>query len=106
MITLKESLQQLAFKRAQKVLEVISVGQELHDEGKIDAETLSQVTAEAEQGFPYQAQEVLERALSKHLLEQEALHDNLFLVTNQDEPHTPLRHIMNGSSGPTLKPAA
>ena len=54
MSSLKETVQQLASKRAEKAMAVMAAAQELHDEGAIDAAVLIQVTSEAEQGFPYE----------------------------------------------------
>ena len=106
MTPLKETVQQLARRRAEKALAVIAVAQELHDEGTIDAAVLIQVTSEAEQGFPYEGQDILERAVAVHLLERESLQDGLFLVTDSEDLRLPLKHIMDGRTSPTLKPAA
>jgi len=69
----KEDVLERARKRAEKSRELIGSAQELHTEGRISLDSLLHITAEAEAGYPYKAQEDLERILAREMLEAESL---------------------------------
>ena len=68
-MTHKEDVLERARRRAEKARELIRSAQELHTEGRISLESLLHITSEAEAGYPYKAQEDLERLLARQMME-------------------------------------
>ncbi len=98
MSTIKETIEEAAGKRAALAREVIAAAQELHDEGKITADTLVRIANDAESGFPHNAQQELERILARHLMDEDALSDAQFLVPAEAVATHPLRQIIGGTA--------
>jgi hypothetical protein len=90
----RESIEYSAQQLVEKGREVIAATQELFDERQITELIMKQVIEEVENATPFIAQETLERALARHLIEQ--YYEDVPIHASDNNNTFPLRIIMGG----------
>ena len=95
MFEVKEAILREAERRVDRARDVLAAAQEFHDEGRITVGSLTKIVNAACEGYPYQAQDILERALAAQMAEEDASIEALAILPTDHAHSLPLLHLLN-----------